>query len=102
MALHLSEHGTDTGVTGPGVGPIRDRRDHFLKDLGTPLLGLGIVNLTPDSFSDGGRFESPAAAVEHAQKLVAEGADIVDIGAESTRPGHTPVPVEVELARLEP
>jgi len=102
MALHLSEHGTDTGLTGPGVAPIRDRLDHFLKDLGTRLLVMGIVNVTPDSFSDGGRFESPAAAVEHAQKLVAEGADIVDIGAESTRPGHTPVPVEVELARLEP
>ncbi|TAL82765.1 MAG: dihydropteroate synthase [Beijerinckiaceae bacterium] len=61
---------------------------------------MGILNVTPDSFSDGGKFQSRDAALAQAQKLVAEGADVIDIGAESTRPGHTPVPQDVELARL--
>lgn len=63
---------------------------------------MGIVNVTPDSFSDGGLFVSPAAALAQARKLAAEGADIVDVGAESTRPGHTPVPADEEWARLSP
>jgi dihydropteroate synthase len=63
---------------------------------------MGVVNLTPDSFSDGGALGSPAAAIAHARRLVAEGADIVDIGGESTRPGAEPVPVEVELSRVLP
>ena len=63
---------------------------------------MGILNVTPDSFSDGGKFQSHDAAVAHARKLAAEGADIIDVGAESTRPGHVPVPVEEELARLKP
>ncbi|WP_255609205.1 dihydropteroate synthase [Methylosinus sp. Sm6] len=63
---------------------------------------MGIVNVTPDSFSDGGRFLAPQAALAQARKLAAEGADIVDIGAESTRPGHTPLSAEEEWARLEP
>lgn len=63
---------------------------------------MGIVNVTPDSFSDGGLFVSRAAALAQATKLAAGGADIVDVGAESTRPGHTPVPAEEEWARLEP
>ncbi len=63
---------------------------------------MGVVNATPDSFSDGGRFQTAAAAVAQARRLVAEGADIIDVGAESTRPGHQPVPDEVERARLEP
>jgi dihydropteroate synthase len=63
---------------------------------------MGIVNVTPDSFSDGGLFTAPEAALAQAQKLVADGAAIVDVGAESTRPGHTPVPMEEEWARLEP
>lgn len=66
-----------------------------------PLL-MGIVNVTPDSFSDGGRYLDPAAAVEHAHRLVEAGADIIDLGAESTRPGSTPVPAETELERLLP
>lgn len=63
---------------------------------------MGVVNVTPDSFSDGGRFESKAAAVEHALKLEAEGADLIDIGGESTRPGATPVSPDVEWGRVGP
>jgi dihydropteroate synthase len=63
---------------------------------------MGIVNVTPDSFSDGGQFFEPDRAIAHARDLIAEGADIVDIGAESTRPGARLVPAEEELARLLP
>jgi dihydropteroate synthase len=63
---------------------------------------MGIVNVTPDSFSDGGRFLRPEAAVAHALSLAAEGADILDIGGESTRPGAEPVGVEEELRRVLP
>lgn len=66
-----------------------------------PLL-MGIVNVTPDSFSDGGRFWQPGPAIDHALRLLDEGADIVDIGGESTRPGARPVPAEEELARVLP
>jgi dihydropteroate synthase len=63
---------------------------------------MGIVNATPDSFSDGGRFLDPDAAVDQALRLVDEGADLVDLGGESTRPGAPPVPVEEELRRVVP
>jgi dihydropteroate synthase len=63
---------------------------------------MGIVNVTPDSFFDGGRFEDPQSAVEHGRRLVEEGADILDIGAESTRPGSLPVDEAEELRRLIP
>jgi dihydropteroate synthase len=63
---------------------------------------MGVVNVTPDSFSDGGRFLDPAAAVAHGQALVAEGADLLDVGGESTRPGATDVPEAVELERVLP
>jgi dihydropteroate synthase len=63
---------------------------------------MGIVNATPDSFSDGGRHLAPEAALAHARRLIGEGADILDLGAESTRPGADPVPEEVEIARLVP
>jgi dihydropteroate synthase len=66
-----------------------------------PLL-MGIVNVTPDSFSDGGQFFNTSAALERAKRLAAEGADIIDVGGESTRPGATPLPVEEELTRIEP
>jgi dihydropteroate synthase len=78
------------------------KRDRFLDRAGSGLLIMGIVNATPDSFSDGGRYQTSAAAVAQARKLAAEGADIIDIGAESTRPGHQPVSAEIERARLEP
>jgi dihydropteroate synthase len=63
---------------------------------------MGIVNVTPDSFSDGGLHAAPEAAAAHARQLVAEGADVLDLGAESTRPGHAPVSTTEELARLLP
>lgn len=63
---------------------------------------MGIVNVTPDSFSDGGRLNGVQAAVDHALRLADEGADILDIGGESTRPGSDPVPVEEELSRVMP
>ncbi len=63
---------------------------------------MGILNVTPDSFSDGGRHDDPAVAVEAGERMVAEGADILDVGGESTRPGAEPVPLEVELARVLP
>jgi dihydropteroate synthase len=63
---------------------------------------MGVVNVTPDSFSDGGRFLDPAAAVDHARRLAAEGADIIDIGGESTRPGAEPVSDQEELRRVLP
>jgi dihydropteroate synthase len=65
---------------------------------------MGILNVTPDSFSDGGRFLDPDAAIAHARRMVAEGADIIDVGAESTRPygTATPVSLDEEVRRLEP
>jgi len=76
---------------------------------GTPLpdwrkrtLIMGIMNLAPDSFSDGGQLNDEAAALARAEKLLAEGADVLDLGAESTRPGATPVDAATELARLLP
>jgi len=73
----------------------------FQIDLSQPRV-MGIVNLTPDSFSDGGRHSDLSQALEHAQQLLAEGADILDVGAESTRPGAQPVSEADELARLMP
>lgn len=63
---------------------------------------MGIVNVTPDSFSDGGAFLDPSHAVEHALRLLEEGADVLDIGGESTRPGADPVPADEEIARVLP
>lgn len=65
-------------------------------------LVMGIVNVTPDSFSDGGRFLDAASAIRHARRLVEEGADILDVGGESTRPGSETVPEEEELRRVLP
>lgn len=67
-----------------------------------PVMIMGIVNVTPDSFSDGGRYLSTEAAVAHALTLAAEGADLLDIGGESTRPGAAPVSEAEELARVLP
>lgn len=68
----------------------------------TRPLVMGVVNVTPDSFSDGGRFLDHDAAVAHGLALVAEGADVVDVGGESTRPGAEPVPVAEEVRRVVP
>lgn len=71
-------------------------------DLSGRVLVMGILNVTPDSFSDGGRWLEPAAALARAHELLAQGADILDVGAESTRPGSAPVPAEEQWRRLEP
>ncbi|QEA11752.1 dihydropteroate synthase [Comamonas flocculans] len=73
----------------------------FAIDLAQPRV-MGIVNVTPDSFSDGGEHASAEAAIAHCEQLVAEGADLLDIGGESTRPGSPPLPLEEELARVLP
>jgi dihydropteroate synthase len=67
-----------------------------------PALVMGIVNVTPDSFSDGGRFAAEGAAVAHGLELVRQGADLLDVGGESTRPGAEPVPLDEELRRVVP
>jgi dihydropteroate synthase len=73
----------------------------FRLSLQRPLV-MGVINVTPDSFSDGGRFLAPAAALEHARQLVAEGADILDIGGESTRPGAALVSPADQIERVLP
>lgn len=70
--------------------------------LGARTYVMGILNVTPDSFSDGGMFLDPDAAVRHALQIERDGADILDIGAQSTRPGHVPVSAQEEWARLSP
>jgi dihydropteroate synthase len=68
----------------------------------TPIRVMGVLNVTPDSFSDGGRFAGQEAALARARKLIADGADILDVGGESTRPGAAPVDEAEEIARVEP
>ncbi|WP_374719657.1 dihydropteroate synthase [Parageobacillus toebii] len=78
------------------------RCGNYELDLRKKTMIMGIVNVTPDSFSDGGRFYDIDRAVEHAKRLVADGADIIDIGGESTRPGAEKVSLEEELRRVIP
>jgi dihydropteroate synthase len=73
----------------------------FQIDLRQPKI-MGIVNVTPDSFSDGGKYALSGSAIRHAEKLLKDGADILDIGGESSRPGAPQVPLDVELARVLP
>lgn len=80
--------------------PLLDCNGRVL-DLSAPRV-MGILNVTPDSFSDGGRFISPAAAIDQAARMVGEGAAIIDVGGESTRPGAADVPLEQELNRVIP
>lgn len=77
------------------------RIGNFHLTSGTPAI-MGIVNVTPDSFSDGGRFLNASEAIDHALRLVDEGADIIDVGGESTRPGSEPVSEDQELSRVIP
>ncbi len=93
---------------------LRELLGRYLVKLPTTIIGncrfewgrrtyvMGILNVTPDSFSDGGRFLEPAAALNQAEQMVDEGADVIDVGAESTRPGARPVPVREQLRRLLP
>ena len=73
----------------------------FQIDLSAPKI-MGIVNVTPDSFSDGGKYASSGSAIKHAEKLLKDGADMLDIGGESSRPGAPQVPLDVELSRVMP
>lgn len=86
--------------------PIIYKRSYQLGEasltLGERTLVMGILNVTPDSFSDGGRYNNVERAVQHAREMIAEGADIIDIGGESTRPGHVPVSEQEELERVIP
>src|SRR5271154_6686547 len=77
-------------------------RDAFLSALKASPVLMGILNVPPDSFSDGGRHSDLAAAVARAKAMVADGAAIVDVGGESTRPGHVPVSQDEELRRVVP
>jgi len=76
--------------------------DDFMARLAGPPLLMGILNVTPDSFSDGGCFNDPEAAAAQAARMVADGADILDIGGESTRPGHAPIDAATEIDRIRP
>ncbi|HKA71647.1 MAG TPA: dihydropteroate synthase [Xanthobacteraceae bacterium] len=94
----MSSPAVSDRLADPALHPL-----HRLLALGRPIV-MGVLNVTPDSFSDGGRFIDPAAAMAQAHRLAADGADILDIGAESTRPygGAVPVSLEDELDRLAP
>src|SRR3712207_1562542 len=71
-------------------------------ELGQRTYIMGILNVTPDSFSDGGKYNQIESALRHAQEMIEEGADILDIGGESTRPGHIQISEEEEIARVIP
>ena len=85
-----------------GAAESRGTATALLPDLGRRTLIMGILNVTPDSFSDGGLFFDRDAALRHGREMEAEGADIIDIGGESTRPGHTEVAAEEEQRRVVP
>lgn len=95
MIAAKSRSATATGSAGHPVLPALLSRPY-------PAV-MGVLNVTPDSFSDGGQFTAPERAIDQARRMIAEGADIIDIGAESTRPyGSEPISAEAELRRLEP
>ena len=75
--------------------------NHMIKTKKSPLI-MGILNVTPDSFSDGGHFFSPKKAIDHAYQMLDEGADMIDIGGESTKPGAFSVSIDEEIARIKP
>ncbi|NJC88272.1 MAG: dihydropteroate synthase [Desulfuromonas sp.] len=93
--------GTGILLSGPPAGPGYLLGHDCRIGLDRPRL-MGVLNVTPDSFSDGGRFFSVGAALTHARQLVAQGADLIDVGGESTRPGAPPVSVQEELDRVMP
>nr|WP_314860220.1 dihydropteroate synthase [uncultured Undibacterium sp.] len=81
--------------------PMKVANNNAMKTLFKPLV-MGILNVTPDSFSDGGKFQSLDHAITHAEQMIEDGVDIIDIGGESSRPGATPLPLEEELKRVIP
>ena len=92
-----------TSTAEPASPVFAGSRDRLVRRLGEPaVLVCGIVNVTPDSFYDGGRYQDPARAVDHGHTLVAEGAEMLDVGGESTRPGSHPPSVAEEIARVVP
>lgn len=93
----------DSPPTVPDPVLISDvRLSALYRAIGSRTLLMGILNVTPDSFSDGGRYAAPGAAVAHAVEMVRQGADIIDVGGESTRPGSEAVPAAEEIARVAP
>ena len=88
-------------LVGRTIPPMHWQTSRYRIALDQPRV-MGIVNVTPDSFSDGGRFAGTRSALAHCEQLVADGADILDIGGESSRPGMEPVPLQEELARVLP
>jgi dihydropteroate synthase len=93
-------------ATSPGKAPAAASADHrtWPERLSRPIpLVMGVLNITPDSFSDGGRFLAPESALAQARRMAAEGADMIDVGAESTRPyGSQPISADEEILRLQP
>ncbi len=93
---------TDMSVPAREPDPMQLKAKALEIPLASRVLIMGVLNVTPDSFSDGGRFLDPAAALAQAETMVAQGADLIDLGAESTRPGAEPVDETEELRRLMP
>jgi dihydropteroate synthase len=103
--FHLKELGRAVEIASANFARRAPRLVHGLHrtlTLGDRPKVMGVVNVTPDSFSDGGQFLDPKDAVAHARRLAEEGAAVIDVGAESTRPGATPISAEAEWKRLEP
>lgn len=96
----MTHDGSLARVTAPSMAP--SEFDAWLRDSHRRTLVMGVLNVTPDSFSDGGRFAARDAAVAHAAEMIEEGADLIDIGGESTRPGSQPVPEDQQIARVVP
>jgi dihydropteroate synthase len=94
FTVHLDQHGMNTLM----IWQCRDRR----LEIGGRTLVMGILNVTPDSFSDGGRFFDSRRALGHGLQMARDGADLIDVGGESSRPGAEPVPIEEELRRVIP
>jgi len=99
--LHLIVSMSQASQLTPLRPPRVLRAGRFTLSLDRPLV-MGVINATPDSFSDGGQLTDARAAIDRARQLVAEGADIIDVGGESTRPGAAPVPADEELRRVMP
>jgi len=92
---------SNPGNISADANPVWHCRGQVLRFDARPLI-MGILNVTPDSFSDGGRLADPGAAIAYGLQMAHDGADIIDIGGESTRPGAAPVPAEIESARILP